>query len=165
MALRHNFPQAVVVGQTPDSSVRTYIDDTLTALLRELTLAPSEGQPSITLRSRPDRSNCAVNPVNGALEAVCGSTSYRTYTWPGNTAHESWKFTIVIRVLSVIDQCLREGRLISKRDIYYIDPAYFQSQTTVNNVIDDIAYTIGVNRLALNVVGFNQSEYTMCGNS
>lgn len=38
------------------------------------------------------------------------------------------------------------------RDIYYIDPAYFQSQATVNSVIDDLAYTIGVNRSALNVV-------------
>jgi len=93
MDLRHNSPQAVVIGQTPDSSVRAYIDDTITALLRELTLAPSEGQPSITLRSKPDTSNCVVNPVNGALEAVCGSTSYRTYTWPGNTAYESWKFS------------------------------------------------------------------------
>jgi hypothetical protein len=38
------------------------------------------------------------------------------------------------------------------RDIYYVDPAYFQSQAMVNSVIDDLAYTIGVNRLALNVV-------------
>ncbi|OQE19574.1 hypothetical protein PENSTE_c015G00811 [Penicillium steckii] len=151
MALRNIRPQAEVPDQAQDASVRAYIDDTLTGLLRELTLPPSEGQPSITLRSRPDASSCIVNPVNGALETVHSSTSYRTYTWPGNTAYESWKFTVVIRVLSVIDQCLRESRLISKRDIYYIDPAYFQTQTTINNVVDDIAYTIGVNRLALNV--------------
>lgn len=38
------------------------------------------------------------------------------------------------------------------RDIYYIDPAYFRSQDTVDTVIDELAYTIGVDRGALNVV-------------
>jgi DNA topoisomerase VI subunit A len=38
------------------------------------------------------------------------------------------------------------------RDIYYIDPAYFRSQQTVNGVVDDLAFTIGVDRAALNVV-------------
>lgn len=38
------------------------------------------------------------------------------------------------------------------RDIYYIDPEYFRSQTIVDGVIDDLAYTIGVDRAALNVV-------------
>lgn len=93
MALRNIRPQAEVPDQVQDASVRAYIDDTLTGLLRELTLPPSEGQPSITLRSRPDASSCIVNPVNGALETVHSSTSYRTYTWPGNTAYESWKFS------------------------------------------------------------------------
>lgn len=42
--------------------------------------------------------------------------------------------------------------LILPRDIYYIDPAYFRSQDTVDTVIDELAYTIGVDRGALNVV-------------
>ncbi|KAJ6022091.1 Winged helix-turn-helix transcription repressor DNA-binding [Penicillium herquei] len=37
------------------------------------------------------------------------------------------------------------------RDIYYIDPAYFKSQNVVDNIVDDLAYTIGVERAALNV--------------
>lgn len=82
---------------------------------------------------------------------------------------------VIIRILAIIDQAMRVGQLISKRsvlgsctsndaqsfelmlmsdsrDIYYIDPAYFRSQTTVDTVIDDLAYTIGVDRAALNVV-------------
>ena len=38
------------------------------------------------------------------------------------------------------------------RDIFYIDPAYFRSQGTVDAVVDDLAYTIGVDRQALRVV-------------
>lgn len=40
------------------------------------------------------------------------------------------------------------------RDIYYCDPTGFGSQRVVDNVIEDIAHTIGVNRLELNVVLF-----------
>ena len=43
------------------------------------------------------------------------------------------------------------------RDIYYIDPVYFRSQGTVNGVVDDLAYTIGVDRAALNVVSVKNS--------
>jgi meiotic recombination protein SPO11 len=38
------------------------------------------------------------------------------------------------------------------RDIYYIDPEFFRVQCTVDRIVDDLAYTIGVNRTALNVV-------------
>ncbi|KAJ5379022.1 hypothetical protein N7509_012141, partial [Penicillium cosmopolitanum] len=151
MALRPISPQTALPEVAAGSSVRAYIDNALTTLIQELTSSPADSQPSIILRCRVDPANCIVNPVSGTLEAVQRNESYRTYSWPGNTAYESWKFTVIIRVLSMIDQALREGRLISKRDIFYIDPAYFQSQATVNSVIDDLAYTIGVNRLALNV--------------
>ena len=38
------------------------------------------------------------------------------------------------------------------RDIYYIDPEFFRVQYVVDHIVDDLAYTIGVNRTALNVV-------------
>ncbi|KUM65517.1 hypothetical protein ACN42_g1550 [Penicillium freii] len=37
------------------------------------------------------------------------------------------------------------------RDIYYIDPEFFRVQYIVDHIVDDLAYTIGVNRTALNV--------------
>lgn len=41
---------------------------------------------------------------------------------------------------------------ISSRNIYYKDPALFRSQTVVDRYIDIVAYTLGVQRAALNVV-------------
>lgn len=38
------------------------------------------------------------------------------------------------------------------RDIYYRDPELFLKQAVVDRYVDDIAYTFGVNRDALNVV-------------
>ncbi|KAJ5913222.1 Winged helix-turn-helix transcription repressor DNA-binding [Penicillium tannophilum] len=140
-----------MTGDAGEASVRTYIDNTLTTLLRELSLPPSEGHPSVTLRRRTNPAGYNINPQNGALEAVQPVVSYRTYSWPGNSAFEAWRFTIIIRILSVIDEAIRVGQLISKRDIYYIDPAYFKSQHVVDKIVDDLAYTIGVDRAALNI--------------
>lgn len=47
------------------------------------------------------------------------------------------------------------------RDIYYIDPEYFRSQDTVDAVIDELAYTIGVGRGALNVVSLRHDARTV----
>jgi DNA topoisomerase VI subunit A len=38
------------------------------------------------------------------------------------------------------------------RDIYYRDPELFVKQLVVDRYVDDIAYTLGVKRQALNVV-------------
>lgn len=38
------------------------------------------------------------------------------------------------------------------RNIYYKDPALFRSQSVVDRYIDIVAYTLGVQRAALNVV-------------
>lgn len=44
--------------------------------------------------------------------------------------------------------------LMLSRDIYYRDPELFIKQTVVDRYVDDIAYTLGVERDALNVVRF-----------
>ena len=98
----HNHPMAQpsiithpsMTGDAGESSVRTYIDNTLTTLLHELSLPPSEGQPSVTLRRRKNPAGYKVNPQNGALEAIEPVVSYRTYSWPGNSAFEAWRFSM-----------------------------------------------------------------------
>ncbi|KAJ5759843.1 Winged helix-turn-helix transcription repressor DNA-binding [Penicillium odoratum] len=137
--------------ETRDTSVRTYVDNTLTDFLRGLSLSSSEGPPSVTLRCRTNPSAHTINPQSGALEAVEPVVSYRTYYWPGNSAFESWRFTVIIRILAVIVEAIQMGQSISKRDIFYIDPAYFRSQNVVDRIVDGLAYTIGVDRMALNV--------------
>lgn len=84
------------------------------------------------------------------------------------------KIAAILKILSIIEEAIQTGRLISKRsvfgvvtlgksvltlerirDIYYTDPAYFKSQSIVDKIVDDLAYTIGVERTALNVVGLD----------
>jgi hypothetical protein len=90
-------PGAISLPLTLPSSddqelVRNYIDNVLVDILDQLTLSPSEGQPSIILRRRPRQATCMINPDNGALEAG-SDNAYRSYSWPGSTAQESWKFS------------------------------------------------------------------------
>ncbi|KAJ5831907.1 hypothetical protein N7474_000218 [Penicillium riverlandense] len=140
-----------LTSHSPEASVREYIDTTLTGLLHQLSLPPADSRPAISLKRRPSPASCTINPSNRALEETAGAQVRRSYSWPGRTAYEAWRFTVVIRVLSIIEQAMRTGKMISKRDIYYIDPEYFRSQTIVDGVIDDLAYTIGVDRDALHV--------------
>lgn len=76
------------------ASVRTYIDSTLTDLFNQLSLPPAQAQPSITLRCRASPTSCVFNRVTGALETRQDVKTLRTYSWPGDTAYESWKFSM-----------------------------------------------------------------------
>lgn len=49
--------------------------------------------------------------------------------------------------------------LTSHRSIYYDNPDLFGTQQVVDSIVDDIAYTIGVDRAALHVVRSLYCEY------
>ncbi|KAJ5495207.1 hypothetical protein N7539_000323 [Penicillium diatomitis] len=144
-------PPASPTVEESQRLVREFIDDILINILDQVSLSPSESRPSITLRRRSNQTQCTINSQTRALEARLNDVTYHSYSWPGRTPFESWKFTVIIRILSIIDEAICTEQLISKRDIYYIDPAYFKSQATVNAVVDDLAFTIGVDRTFLNI--------------
>lgn len=48
--------------------------------------------------------------------------------------------------------------LMPFRDIYYQEPELFTTQSVVDHYVDDISYTLGVNRDALNVVSYSGSH-------
>ncbi|KAJ9302680.1 hypothetical protein DTO271G3_54 [Paecilomyces variotii] len=134
--------------QRPEDRVRTFINQLLETTVDEL-LKPN-GRPFILLKRRSNRGDYFINPVNAALEAREEDKAIM-YSWPGDSAYEAWRFTVSIRVLGVIADALRNNITTSKRDIYYSDPIYFGSQRVVDTLVDDIAYTIGVDRAALHV--------------
>lgn len=59
---------------------------------------------------------------------------------------------VIMRILGQISESIRGRFTSSKRDIFYLDPICFGSQRVVDECIDDIASTIGVDRAALHVV-------------
>ncbi|KAH0337373.1 DNA topoisomerase IV, alpha subunit, partial [Aureobasidium melanogenum] len=75
-------------------------------------------------------------------------------TFPGKTANDAWRFSVVIRILEIIHDSLSDGVILTKRhvsDLYYRDPALFGRQSTVDRYIDQIAAAFALPRSCLNV--------------
>ncbi|OMP85627.1 Meiotic recombination protein SPO11 [Diplodia seriata] len=75
----------------------------------------------------------------------------RLIRFPGRTADEAWRFTVLIRILEIVHEALVTDCVISKREIYYRHPALFANQAVVDRYVDDIAFTFSASRSLLNV--------------
>ncbi|KAF4556621.1 Type IIB DNA topoisomerase-like protein [Elsinoe fawcettii] len=75
----------------------------------------------------------------------------RLFAFPGTGPEESWRFTVMVKILGHIHEACVTNTIVSKRDIYYHDPSLFGSQATVDRHIDQIAAELHVRRSDLNV--------------
>ncbi|KAE9364749.1 DNA topoisomerase IV, alpha subunit [Stipitochalara longipes BDJ] len=105
----------------------------------------------ILLKSRPKNKIVANQDDSSSINKCLGSES-RKITFPSKSPREAWKFTALLRILELSHEALVTGTVTTKRDMYYRDPALFMRQAVVDRYVDDIAYTFGVGRDALNVV-------------
>ncbi|KAH8805768.1 Spo11/DNA topoisomerase VI subunit A [Xylogone sp. PMI_703] len=124
---------------------------------------------AIHLKSRP-RGTREVSDVINA----------RKINFPSKSPQEAWRFTVLLRILELSHEALVTGIVITKRfaslilhysrhdflhdiffcslfsskirDIYYHDPDLFMKQSVVDRYVDDLSFTLGINRDALNVV-------------
>lgn len=64
----------------------------------------------------------------------------------------------LFRILTSVHESLRSGNLISKRSIYYQDVELFGSQGIVDNIVDNLAFTLGVGRGDLNIACYNRTS-------
>ncbi|APA06045.1 hypothetical protein sscle_01g008150 [Sclerotinia sclerotiorum 1980 UF-70] len=76
----------------------------------------------------------------------------RVVQFPNASPREAWKFTALLRIVTLSHEALVTGNIITKRDMYYRDPELFTKQAIVDRFVDDIAYTLGLKRDAMNVV-------------
>ncbi|KAF8309967.1 type IIB DNA topoisomerase-domain-containing protein [Cantharellus anzutake] len=58
----------------------------------------------------------------------------------------------LLRVVDLCHTALHDNTLLTKREIFYQDVALFGKQSRVDEIVDDLAATLGVNRFNLNVV-------------
>ncbi|KAI0449421.1 Spo11/DNA topoisomerase VI subunit A [Xylaria acuta] len=72
--------------------------------------------------------------------------------FPSSRNTEAKKFTALLQILHLSHEALVAGTVITKRAIYYQNPELFGSQQYVNELVDDIAFTFGLGRDALNIV-------------
>ncbi|RFU30717.1 hypothetical protein B7463_g5621, partial [Scytalidium lignicola] len=83
---------------------------------------------------------------------VAHNIDTRKIVFPSKSPQEAWRFTVLLRILELSHEALVTGIAITKRDIYYRDPELFIKQSIVDRYVDDLAFTLGINRDSLNVV-------------
>ncbi|KAI5802147.1 Spo11/DNA topoisomerase VI subunit A [Pyronema domesticum] len=85
-----------------------------------------------------------------ALPIPSRSSRNRTFTLQSPTS--TFNLSVYISLLSTIHHLLSTNSVVTKRDIYYRNPSFYRSQTTVDHAIDDIAFYLKVPRHQLNVI-------------
>ncbi|KAK1976690.1 type IIB DNA topoisomerase [Colletotrichum cereale] len=123
---------------------------------------------SIPYRSRPSSAS------RSAADPARSRTLRSVVRFPGRTVHEATKFSRLMRILQMSLSALIAGRTITKRyvvnalslacslfallkarerrSIYYQDENLFKKQSVVDNLVDDLAYTLGLGREDLGIV-------------
>ncbi|KAI0115583.1 DNA topoisomerase IV, alpha subunit [Nemania sp. FL0031] len=76
----------------------------------------------------------------------------RLVRFPSSRDTDAKKFTALLQILHLSHEALVAGTVITKRAIYYQNPELFGNQQYVDQLVDDIAFTLGFGRDALNIV-------------
>ncbi|SPO06106.1 uncharacterized protein DNG_08795 [Cephalotrichum gorgonifer] len=72
-------------------------------------------------------------------------------TFPGRTEAEARKFNQVLHLLKSAHTALRTGKVFTKRNLYYEESELYGSQARVDQLVDDLAATLGVGRHDLGI--------------
>ncbi|KAI1813777.1 Spo11/DNA topoisomerase VI subunit A [Poronia punctata] len=133
---------------------------------------PNPGRPRRPLRGRLNSTTQAGRTVIDKIEAVLSNVmasladlrvmeismrsrstgKEQTVQFPASTETEAKRFTAILLILHLSYENLVAGTVITKRAIYYQNTDLFGSQRYVDNLVNDIAFSFGVGRDALNIV-------------
>ncbi|KAK0720130.1 Spo11/DNA topoisomerase VI subunit A [Lasiosphaeris hirsuta] len=127
---------------------------------------------------RDDSGGAALSQIEALLESILDAISngveltipYRTarsargedrgcrvVRFPGRTAQEAERFEAIFRIIELSHEALVSGNLITKRNIYYQNIDIFKSQAVVDDIVDNLALTLGVGRGDLNIVAASKA--------
>ncbi|KAL2269687.1 hypothetical protein VTJ83DRAFT_1871 [Remersonia thermophila] len=81
--------------------------------------------------------------------------------FPGRTTLEAERFEALFCIITMSHEALLSGNLITKRNIFYQNPDLFKSQSVVDDMVDNLAYTLGIGREDLNIVA--AAKGLVCG--
>ncbi|EEU44466.1 uncharacterized protein NECHADRAFT_85034 [Fusarium vanettenii 77-13-4] len=72
--------------------------------------------------------------------------------FPGRNQQEAVKFARILLILQLSHDALVSGTILTKRHIFYQHQDLFKRQAQVDELVDDIAFTLGIGRADLNIV-------------
>ncbi|KAF5606125.1 meiotic recombination SPO11 [Fusarium pseudocircinatum] len=80
--------------------------------------------------------------------------------FPGRNQQEAVKFARILLILQLSHDALVSGTLLTKRHIFYQHQHLFQKQGQVDDLVDDIAFNLGISRGDLNIVAASKGALT-----
>ncbi|CAG7565680.1 unnamed protein product [Fusarium equiseti] len=72
--------------------------------------------------------------------------------FPGRNQQEAIKFARILLILQLSHDALVSGTVLTKRHIFYQHQDLFEKQREVDDLVDDIAFNLGIGRADLNIV-------------
>ncbi|KAJ4148422.1 hypothetical protein LMH87_002892 [Akanthomyces muscarius] len=82
--------------------------------------------------------------------------------FPGSSASEARKFARLLLIMQLAHQAMITGTILTKRHIYYQHQELFETQRVVDELVDDLAYTLGTDRDDLNITASSKGLVSGC---
>jgi hypothetical protein len=79
-----------VGNSSPETEVRHFIETVLVSILDEI--SKTDGHPTVTIARRSANAMHFLNQETGALESRHREPVLCSYSWPGSTVQEAWRF-------------------------------------------------------------------------
>ncbi|KAL7934022.1 DNA topoisomerase IV, alpha subunit [Trichoderma chlorosporum] len=84
----------------------------------------------------------------------------QTVHFPGRTAVEATKFARILLILQLAHDALVSGTVLTKRHIFYQHQGLFVKQRTVDDLVDNLASALNVQRDDLNIVASSKGVFS-----
>ncbi|KAK4211472.1 Spo11/DNA topoisomerase VI subunit A [Rhypophila decipiens] len=133
-----------VPASTSDEGALKQVEGLLESIVDSLTNGVALVIP---YRTRTPRNVQDISQRSGPTQTQCQALMF-----PSRSDQELKKFEALFRLLELIHEALLSGNILTKRNIYYQNLDLFTSQVMVDEMIDNLAYTLGVGRDDLNIV-------------
>ncbi|ETS02853.1 DNA topoisomerase IV, alpha subunit [Trichoderma reesei RUT C-30] len=80
--------------------------------------------------------------------------------FPGRNALEATKFARILLILQLAHDALVSGTVLTKRHIFYQHQGLFSKQRTVDELVDNLAFALNVQRDDLNIVASSKAVFS-----
>ncbi|KAH7224961.1 Spo11/DNA topoisomerase VI subunit A [Fusarium oxysporum] len=136
-----------IINNPSAGTVVTRIEDILAQIISALAAGQELSIPFSARRSTRRAANVRPEQVH----------------FPGRNQQEAVKFARILLILQLSHDALVSGTVLTKRHIFYQHQHLFEKQGQVDDLVDDIAFSLGISRGDLNIVRVVKSAHASKG--
>ncbi|UKZ72621.1 hypothetical protein TrVFT333_000254 [Trichoderma virens FT-333] len=140
----------------------TIIRDARQVIIRPVTVTTSAGTVITRIESILEAIlDCLAQGKELSIDFVTNRSGHNPQTvhFPGRTALEATKFARILLILQLAHDALVSGTVLTKRHIFYQHQGLFVRQRTVDELVDNLASALNVQRDDLNIVASSKGVF------